>query len=182
MSKTSALTLSLLLLAALPLLGCDEEPCNACKADCPALNGAYGPWLQINHDDCGLLWNDGQAAFFVKQDLMNVGEDDEWTQLTMTLTQGVIVVSVTGELCQTEDDGDPRSYRFSGAHNSGPMDNQESTVIAGEFIVGASEKNICASAAVTRTTIDNEGTSESCSMSAALYTDKDCCEHKDRCQ
>jgi hypothetical protein len=181
MSKTSMLTLSLILLATLPLFGCEEEPCNACKADCPKVNGGYAPWLQISRDDCGLLWNDGQAVLFVTQDLMNAGDDDEWTQLTMTLSQGVNPVSVKGELCETEDTESPKAYRFSASLSSGPMDNQETTVIAGEFMVGTEEENVCGSMAVTQTVKNDDGDYESCSMSAVLYTHEQCCENKENC-
>ena len=183
MSKTSILPLPLILLALLPLFGCEEEPCDACKAtECDDVGGAYAPWLQISYDECELFWKDGQIVLYVNQETMNASKDNEWTQLTITVTQGLNPVSVVGELCKTEDTDSPKSYRFSGSHSSGSMDNRENTVIAGDFIVGTGEKNVCGSVAVTQTTRDDEGTYESCSLSAAIYTHQQCCENKEYCR
>jgi hypothetical protein len=168
----------LTILAALFLFpGCSDEPCDACQTSggCPNLSGIYDVDLQVGIDDCGFMWGNGYASFHASQTQVNAGEDNEWAQLSVSISQGYNYFSVQGKLCDTRDDASPLSYTFNGASRTGSSDYTTDYAVGGRFIVDTNT-DICASMTITDTIRDGEGEYESCSISALIYTRPSLCE------
>jgi hypothetical protein len=165
------------------LTGCSEE-CNPCKSGtCPDVSGIFTGTIQTTPGTCEEDLGSGPLSLDVSQTLVNPGEDDEFTRVTILIGwagPGLWDLPLTGELCDTNDGtfiGEERykRYPFSVTGRVTRMGTTYDIGAGGHFLVyedSNTEVDWCGGLSITTTTDE-----ASCTSTAAFFSSENMCDY-----
>jgi hypothetical protein len=168
--------------AALAVSGCDEADCAPCQNSgdrtCPNVQGNLTGEIQISEGSCDVPWGgQGQVSLSIEQTQVNPGEDDEYSELKIMIiwsAGGLMLLTLQGELCDTDDRAFPKRYPFHASSQDTSDDKNISYALGGDIIVydplESRNPDFCGAISIVVNSAE-----ETCSMAAVVYSQESLC-------
>jgi len=172
----------LAVLLTLAAAGCEEQECNPCQNSgdqtCPNVKGNLTGTIQISEGSCDVPWGgQGQVSVSIEQTQMNPGEDDEYSELKIMIiwsAGGLMLLTLEGELCDTDDRAFPKRYPFHASSQDTSEDKNINYALGGDLIVydplEGKNPGFCGAISIAVNSAE-----ETCSMAAIIFSQESLC-------